>query len=151
MTRLLLVGVIVSVGLIVAILALIRTRRLQERYAILWLLAGLVLVVFGLWPDALDALAGALGIAYGPSALFLLAAGFAVGVLLHTAVVLTRLSNQNQTLAQRLAMAEERLRGLEAAARDDDAEEAVPHADLPPAPQLARFRRRRPRLVRSER
>lgn len=145
MTRLLIVGVVFSVALIVAVLALIRTRRLQERYAILWLAAGIGVVVFGVWGDALDGLAGLLGIAYGPSALFLVAAAFAIGVLLHTAVVLTRLSNQNQTLAQRLALAEERLRRLEAKTRDgeDPSHEEV----LPRAPQVVSGRRRR--LVRA--
>jgi hypothetical protein len=140
-TRLLVVGVVISVALIVAILGLIRTRRLQERYAILWLVAGLGVVVFGVWGDALDGLAGLLGIAYGPSALFLLAAAFAIGVLLHTAVVLTRLSNQNQTLAQRLALAEERLRRLEAKTRDgeDPSHEEV----LPRAPRIVPARQRR--------
>ncbi len=114
MTRIVIVGVITSAGLIVAILALIRSRRLQERYAILWLLAAIGVVVFGLWTAALELLADALGIAYPPSALFFITAVFAVAVLLHTAVAITRLSSQNQTLAQRLAMTEERLRRLEA-------------------------------------
>jgi len=121
MTRLLIVGVITSAGLFVAIIALIRTRRLQERYAILWLLAALGVVIFGLWERALVALADLFGIAYPPSALFLVAALFAVAVLLHTAVVLTRLSSQNQTLAQRLAMMEERLRRLEGRVAEEDA------------------------------
>ncbi len=120
MTRIVVVGVITSASLIVALLALIRTRRLQERYAILWLLAATGVVVFGLWTDALELLADALGIAYPPSALFFITAVFAVAVLLHTAVVITRLSSQNQTLAQRLAMTEERLRRLEALAADAD-------------------------------
>lgn len=142
MTRLVVVGVVISVAMIVAILALIRTRRLQERYAILWLAAGIGVVVFGLWSDALDGLAGLLGIAYGPSALFLVVAAFAVGVLLHTAVVLTRLSNQNQTLAQRLALAEERLRRLEAGAARDG-EQPSHEQVLPRAPRVVPLRRRR--------
>lgn len=139
MNRLLVVGVLISIGLIVAIVALIRTRRLQERYAMLWLVAGVGVVVFGLWGDALDALAGLLGIAYPPSALFLLAAAFAIGVLLHTAVVLTRLSHQNQVLAQRLGMAEERLRRLEAGSPDAG---VGPEEPMPRAPQVQRPPRR---------
>ena len=81
MTRLIIVGVITSAALIIAILALIRTRRLQERYAILWLIAASGVVVFGLWTAALEGLADALGIAYPPNALFLLGALFAIGVL----------------------------------------------------------------------
>lgn len=142
MTRLVVVGVITSAGLIVAILALIRTRRLQERYAILWLLAATGVVIFGLWTDALEALASILGIAYPPSALFFVTAVFAVAVLLHTAVVVTRLSSQNQTLAQRLAMAEERIRRLEARAADGD--EALDPLAGPKADPGVETRERRP-------
>lgn len=154
MTRLLIVGVITSAALIIAILALIRTRKLQERYAILWLIAASGVVVFGLWTAALEGLAKALGIAYPPNALFLLGALFAIGVLLHTAVVITRLSNQTQTLAQRLAMAEERLRQLEQrvgpdALEDPGGEDASVEKVLRGAPQVTRGRRRFPRLARS--
>ena len=136
MTRLVLVGVITSAGLIVAILALIRARRLQERYAILWLIAACGVVVFGLWADALEILAEVLGVAYPPSALFFITAVFAVAVLLHTAVVITRLSSQNQTLAQRLAMTEERLRQVEAAvARNGEAAPETPVASFARTPE----------------
>ncbi len=135
MTRIVVVGVITSAAMIVALLALIRARRLQERYAILWLLAAVGVVIFGLWNDALELLADVLGIAYPPSALFFITAVFAVAVLLHTAVVITRLSNQNQTLAQRLAMTEERLRRLEAIAAEQAVEGAPGRVATEPLPQ----------------
>ena len=53
------------------IFELIRSRRLQERYALLWVMTGLVLLVFALWRNGLDVLAKTVGIAYPPSALFL--------------------------------------------------------------------------------
>lgn len=141
MTRIVIVGVITSAGLIVALLALIRARRLQERYAILWLLAATGVVVFGLWTDALEFLADMLGIAYPPSALFFITALFAVAAFLHTAVVITRLSNQNQTLAQRLAMTEERLRRLESATGEREAAGSDEAASSPAHPVPERPRR----------
>lgn len=138
MTRIVIVGVITSASMIVALLALIRARRLQERYAILWLVAALGVVVFGLWTDALELLADVLGIAYPPSALFFISAVFAVAVLLHTAVVITRLSSQNQTLAQRLAMTEERVRRLEALAAGRPEETVAQGADEATFPRSIR-------------
>lgn len=135
MTRIVVVGVITSAAMIVALLALIRARRLQERYAILWLMAAVGVVIFGLWNDALELLADVLGIAYPPSALFFITAVFAVAVLLHTAVVITRLSNQNQALAQRLAMTEERLRRLEAITAEQAMEGAPGRVAAGPLPQ----------------
>ena len=147
MTRIVLVGVITSIAFVAAIVLLIRARRLQERFAILWIVTAVGVVVLGLWTDALDLLARAVGIAYPPSALFLLVSVFVVLVLLHTAIVLSRLSDQNQTLAQRVATLDERLRRLEGA----DAEEEPNGAALRRAPQTADLARRRLRLARGSR
>lgn len=146
MTRVVLVGVVASIAFLVAIALLIRARRLQERFAILWIATAVGVVVLGIWTDALDLLARAVGIAYPPSALFLLVSGFVVLVLLHAGVVLSRLSEQNQTLAQRVAMLDERLRRLENGTENGAAEEAP----VLRAPQSAAAQRRL-RLARSAR
>ena len=126
MTRLVLMGVVLSVLLIGGILALIRTRRLQERYALLWLGAAIGVVVFGLWDTGLGFVARLFGIAYPPSALFLIVSLFLVAVIMHAVITISRLSTHVHTLAQRLALLDERLRALErdGAGADDDA-----HAD----------------------
>lgn len=128
MTRLVVAGVILAAGALVLLIALIRTRRLNERYALLWLVAALGVVLFGLWPAALEALAGVFGIAYPPSALFLLV-GLLLGlVLLDSAVAISKLEDRVETLAQHLAMAEERLRRLE----EGDQSPPPPPPSLPP-------------------
>src|SRR5439155_23157884 len=101
---------IAAVVLLLVILELIRSRRLQERYALLWLLTGLVIFVLAVWRGLLSRLADLVGIAYPPSALFVLAAFFVLVVLLHYSTVISKLSDQNRILAQRLALFEHRLR-----------------------------------------
>ena len=106
---------IASVGLLAVVLELIRSRRLRERYALLWLLAGVVLLVFSIWRDGINTIAGWVGIrTYPPAVLFAIAALFFFAVLLHYATVISRLSDQNTVLAQRLALLESRLGELEA-------------------------------------
>jgi hypothetical protein len=95
--------------LIVVILELIRSRRLQERYAILWLVTGGTMFVLAIWRDALGKIADVAGIAYPPSALFVLVSLFILAVLLHYSTVISRLSDQNKILAQRLALLEQEL------------------------------------------
>ena len=92
--------------LLLVILELIRSRRLQERYAILWLFTGAVILVLSVWRSALGELSDAIGIAYPPTALFVLASLFILIVLLHYSTVISRLSDQNRILAQRLALLE---------------------------------------------
>jgi hypothetical protein len=95
--------------LLVVILELIRSRRLQERYAILWLVTAVTMLVLALWRDGLSELADLVGIAYPPSLLFVLAALFILAVLLHYSTVISRLADQNKILAQRVALLESRL------------------------------------------
>ena len=102
-----------SIVIFVVIIELIRSGRLRERYALLWLATAAVILVFGLWRDLLNRLADALGIAYPPNALFVLAMGFVLLLLLHYSTVISRLSDRTTTLTQRLAILEERLRELE--------------------------------------
>lgn len=113
-SRLVLAGVILAAGLIILLLSLIRTRRLNERYALLWLVASIGVILFGLWPAALEALAGVFGIAYPPSALFLLVGVLFGLVLLDSAMAISKLEDRVETLAQHVALTEERLRRLEA-------------------------------------
>jgi hypothetical protein len=101
---------IAAVVLLGVIFELIRSRRLQERYALLWLLTGLVIFVLAIWRSLLGRAADLVGIAYPPSALFVLAAVFILLVLLHYSTVISSLSEQNTKLAQRLAILENQLR-----------------------------------------
>jgi hypothetical protein len=110
---------IASILLLLVVLELIRSRRLQERYALLWVMTGVVLLIFALWRDGLNVLARTVGIAYPPSALFLLAAMFILVVLLHYSTAISELSERNLTLAQRIALLEQKLKEAESAPRSD--------------------------------
>jgi hypothetical protein len=116
--RVSIVAAIASALLLLVVFELIRSRRLQERYAILWLLTGAVMLVLALWRDALDELADLVGIAYPPSALFVLGSLFILLVLLHYSTVISKLSDQNRRLAQRLALLEENVGGEERERKD---------------------------------
>jgi hypothetical protein len=100
---------IAAVILLLVIFELIRSRRLQERYALLWLLTGIVIFVLAVWRGLLSEFADVVGIAYPPSALFVLASFFVLVVLLHYSTVISKLSEQNTVLAQRLALLEQEL------------------------------------------
>ena len=104
------VAAVAAVILLLVIFELIRSRRLQERYALLWLLTGIVILILSAWRGALSRLADLVGIAYPPSALFVLASLFVLVVLLHYSTVISKLSDQNTVLAQRIGLLEQRLR-----------------------------------------
>ena len=107
--RIQLVSVLAAGGVLFIVFELVRRRRLMERYALLWLTSAFVLLGLAIWRGALEDLANGLGIAYPPNALFLIAFGFVLLLLLHFSLAVSRLSDQTKVLAQRLAMVEERL------------------------------------------
>ncbi len=114
------VASIASLLLLLIVFELIRSRRLRERYAILWLVTGVVLLVLSAWRDALNTIAGWVGVTtYPPAVLFAVATIFILMVLLHYSTVLSKLSDQNVVLAQRLALLEQALDEARPAASAD--------------------------------
>ena len=103
-------GAIAALVLIAVILELIRSRRLRERYALLWLATGIVLLALSAWRDGLNTIAGWFGVTgYPPAVLFAVATLFIILVLLHYSTVISKLADQNAILAQKVALLEAEL------------------------------------------
>lgn len=122
--RLQIVAILGAVALLLVVLELVRRRALMERYALLWLLSSLVILALAVWTDALNAIAERMGIISAPNALFFIAVGFILLLLLHFSAAMSRLSDQSKVLAQRQAILEERLREAERLARERSQEAA---------------------------
>lgn len=104
------IGVIASLVLLLVVLELVRGRRLKERYALLWLATGVVLLILSAWREALNTIAGWLGVTgYPPAVLFAVGTLFILLVLLHYSTVISKLTDENVELAQRIALLEERM------------------------------------------
>jgi hypothetical protein len=102
---------IASLLLLLIVFELIRSRRLRERYALLWLLTGVVLLVLSAWRGGLNTIAGWFGVTgYPPAVLFAVGTLFILLVLLHYSTVISKLSDQSTILAQRLALLEAEVR-----------------------------------------
>ena len=101
-------GALASFALVLVVLELIRSRRLRERYALLWLVTGITLTALSAWRSGLNTIANWFGVrSYPPAVLFAVGILFILAVLLHYSTVISRLSDQNVILAQRLALLEE--------------------------------------------
>jgi hypothetical protein len=98
-----------TLGLLLFVFELVRRKHLSERYAILWLLAAVTLFVLAAWKGLLTTLSNDVGISYPPSALFAVAIGLIVILLMYFSLVVSRLSDQNKILAQRLALLQRRV------------------------------------------
>ena len=123
-TRIQIVAIVASVGLLLVVLELVRRRRFLERYALLWLLSAVVMLALAIWTGLLESVAKAVGIFYPPNALFLVAFGFVLLLLLHFSLAVSKMSDQIRVLAQRLALLESRQE--ERDAENEEREPAVP-------------------------
>lgn len=109
-----LLGILAIVGngtILLLVIELIRRGRLKERYSLLWLFAGVFLLILSLSRDTLEFLSHLVGIYYAPSFLFLLAFLFLMMITLHFSVVISGLSEKNKQLAQELSLLRSEMEG----------------------------------------
>ncbi len=99
-----LIALVGSVLILAAIVELLRRRQLKEKYAVLWLIVGVVLVVFTAFPALLTRISSALGVAVPTNLLFFVAILFLVGVVLHLSWEASRLENETRKLAEDVAI-----------------------------------------------
>lgn len=124
-TRIQLVSIGATALLLVGVLELVRRRRMLERYAIVWLVSAVALLALAAWTGLLNKVSDAIGVAYPPTALFVIAFGFILVLLLHFSIAVSRLADQSKVLAQRIAMLEERNRRMQDALAERDDEESA--------------------------
>ena len=110
--RLLLIAL--GIGITVFVTNLVRTRKLKEEYALLWLFTGVVLILLPVVIDLLDALSFALGITYPPAFIGLVAAVCILFILFQFSTSISRFSERTKVLTQEVAILQERVRRLEA-------------------------------------
>jgi len=126
--RVRIVAVIVTAVMLGLVLELVRRRRLIERYALLWMVVALILLVLAIWNQLLAHVSHAIGIEVPANALFIAGLGLAFILLLHFSVITTRLSEETKILAQEVARLDAEARAARAAAVNGE-----PSAESPAA------------------
>jgi hypothetical protein len=95
----------------VLILDLIRRHRLQERFSVVWFLAGLAMLAGAAFPDLLEAVANVMGVRDTNVALFSLVLLLLLALTLNFSVIMSRQAEQITRLAQERAMERAREQG----------------------------------------
>ena len=105
----------IALGIIVLLFVvnLVRTRKLKEEFALLWLLTAVVLVLAPLLIDYLDRIAHVLGIEYPPAFIFVLAIISVLLILFQFSMRISHFSEQIKVLTQEIALLRARLEVLE--------------------------------------
>jgi len=120
------VSILVSASLLLAVIGLVRRRRLTEEYSFLWIVCALALLLLSIFRGALHAIARWLGIFYPPAVLLLLLILFVFVASLYFSVVISRQRQQLDRLVEDQAILEHDLQRLRQLTPDS--------VDNPPSP-----------------
>jgi hypothetical protein len=98
------IEVIGSILVLAGIFELLRRRQLSEKYTVLWLAVGVVLLVLTVFPNVLVSISRSAGVTLPANLLFFVAIVFLICVALHLSWELSRLENETRKLAEDLAI-----------------------------------------------
>lgn len=108
-----LLGILAGVVALVAVVELLRRRRLRERHAAWWSIAALAALVIGVFPGTLTWVAEVIGVEVPTNLIFFVSIVILFFVNLQHAGELTDLEDRARTLAEEVALQRVRLERLE--------------------------------------
>jgi hypothetical protein len=117
------VAAVLAIVFMLLILELIRRDRLQERYSVIWFVAGLGMLAGAAFPGLLELVADLMGVRDTNVALFSVVLLLLLGLALNFSVIMSRQAAQITRLAQERAI--ERARAQAAEGRNGNGAEAT--------------------------
>jgi hypothetical protein len=109
------VSALITLGVVIEML---RRRRLRERHAVWWLIAGTLALIVGVFPSTLQWAAHLIGVAVPLNLVFFVSVAVLFLVCIQHSAELTALEAKTQSLAETVALQEMRIRALEQAAAE---------------------------------
>ena len=98
------IAAILAIAFMVLVLELIRRDKLQERFSVVWFVAGLGMLLGAAFPGLLELVADAMGVRDTNVALFSIVLLFLLGLALNFSVTMSRQAAQITRLAQERAI-----------------------------------------------
>lgn len=106
-------GVVSAVLVLGIVIEMLRRRRLRERHALWWLVAGVLALIAGVFPSTLEWAAHLVGVQLPTNLIFFVSVAILFLVCLQHATELTTVEAKTRTLAEQSALQELRIRELE--------------------------------------
>lgn len=121
-TRLQIIMIVASLIFLFYIVMMLRNRKIELKYTLAWLFAGLCLFVVAIFPGLLRLLSNLLNIVEPVNTLFLFIIFFLLLILFTLTIAISRNANRVKTLTQEIGMLKMELEKL-AEGRDRDEKE----------------------------
>ena len=106
-------SIIFSLILLFIIVQLIRRHKLREEYALIWLAAGVIILVLSVFHKLVGLMASLFNVTYAPTLILVLGLLFALVIILSQSVVLSSQANRIRDLAQEVSLLKWRMNQLE--------------------------------------
>lgn len=106
-------GIVAAAIALLAVIELLRRRRLRERHAIWWFIAALLALIIGIFPSTLTSLAKLLKVGVPTNLVFFVSIVILFLVNLQHSAELTELEGKTRALAEEAALQKVRLERLE--------------------------------------
>ncbi|MGE5197628.1 MAG: DUF2304 domain-containing protein [Deltaproteobacteria bacterium] len=112
MLRIQLVTGTISLFFLIIVFEAIRRRKFMEKYALLWIFSGLLVLMLSIFPTLLFKLAQFIGLYY-LTVLSLLSFLFLLLILLYLSITISNISEKNKELAQEIGLLKFKVEQLE--------------------------------------
>jgi hypothetical protein len=103
------ISIIFSISFLILVIELVKKNRLQERYSLLWIIMGILLLVLSSTPIIINTIAKWLDIKNPPSLLFLFGMVYLLVYSLHITTVISKQADKITRLAQELALLKQKI------------------------------------------
>lgn len=102
-------GIVLALGSLVLVGWMLVTRRLREKYAVMWIIIALCVLILGVFPQLLLWATTLLGVQVPANLLFALAIVLLLGVSLHLSWELSQAEDEIRRVAEEAALARSEL------------------------------------------
>ncbi len=103
-SRLQIIMILASVLFLCYIVLMLRNKKIELKYSLIWLLAGICLLITALFPDLLKLLSKLLNIIEPVNTLFLSIIFFMLMIIFTLTIALSRNANRVKTLSQEIGI-----------------------------------------------
>lgn len=95
---------LIAVAVLVTVVMMLRSQLLREKYAVLWVVVGVLIVILALFPNLLEFLAESVNVTVPSNLLFTLSILMLLGVLLQMSLEVSRLDEEARVLSEETAI-----------------------------------------------
>lgn len=102
-----------SIIFIMIIIKLVHDKKIDEKYSILWIFTGIIVLVLSIFPNIIVFFSEMVNVYYPPSLMFLLSIIILGTCLIHISVVITKQNKMIVRLNQEIAILKEKINETE--------------------------------------